>query len=99
MNTITSATANPVFFRKSTNDRFAALPIIIFGGSPMSVAVPPTLEARICVIKNGTGLISSILAIAMVIGPTSSTVVTLSSIPESTAVSSINAIIIFHGSP
>ena len=28
---------------------FTALPIMMFGGSPMSVAVPPMFDAMICV--------------------------------------------------
>ena len=27
---------------------FTALPIMMFGGSPMSVAVPPMFDAKIC---------------------------------------------------
>ena len=37
----------PVFATKSKNVRPAALPIIIFGGSPIRVAVPPMLAANI----------------------------------------------------
>ena len=57
----------------------------MLGGSPISVAVPPTLDAKICVIKNGTGLSPSISVTAIVIGPTKSTVVTLSRKAERTA--------------
>ena len=39
----------------------AAEPIIIFGGSPIKVAVPPIFEAKTSPIKNGIGLISSLL--------------------------------------
>ena len=35
----------------------AALPIMMLGGSPMRVAVPPMFEARISPIRSGTGLI------------------------------------------
>ncbi|MNC51000.1 hypothetical protein D3C75_1002740 [compost metagenome] len=34
---------------------FTALPIIIFGGSPISVAVPPMFEAIICDSRKGIG--------------------------------------------
>lgn len=64
--------------RKSTNDSPAALPIMMFGGSPMRVAVPPMLEAKISVSRNGTQGTSSFLQIAKVIGMTRMTVVTLS---------------------
>ena len=57
------------------------------------------LDARIWVMIYGTGLRSIALVIANVIGPTRSTVVTLSSRADSTAVIMMNTIIIFHGSP
>jgi len=79
--------------------RPAALPIIMLGGSPISVAVPPILDAKICVIKNGTGLSPSISVTAIVIGPTKSTVVTLSRKAERTAVIMKNKIIIIQGLP
>ncbi|SJW98748.1 Uncharacterised protein [Clostridioides difficile] len=77
----------------------AALPIIIFGGSPIRVAVPPIFEAKICVIKNGTGLSPNICVITIVIGPISKTVVTLSNTADKIAVIIAKQIIIFHGSP
>ena len=72
---------------------------MMFGGSPMSVAVPPMLLAKICVMKYGTGLTSRILQIVSVIGAMSRTVVTLSKIAEQTAVISTNATMMRHGSP
>ncbi len=92
-------TAGASFRMKSRNVKPAAEPIMMFGGSPMSVAVPPMFDARISVMKNGMGLMSSILHTVIVIGPMSSTVVTLSKNAESTAVSSTNSIMIFQGSP
>ena len=56
----------------------AAEPIMIFGGSPIRVAVPPIFEQMISVIKKGTGLRSSFLQAAKVMGITRITVVTLS---------------------
>ena len=79
--------------------KLAALPIIMFGGSPINVAVPPTLEAIISAIKKGTGLTFKISQITIVIGPISNTVVTLSRTPESIAVINIKQIITFQGSP
>ena len=58
--------------------KFPALPIIIFGGSPIRVAVPPIFEEIISVNKYGIGFISNFLAIENVIGIISITVVTLS---------------------
>ena len=40
----------------------------MFGGSPINVAVPPILDAKTSVNKNGIGSISNFLAIAKVIG-------------------------------
>ena len=60
--------------------------IMMFGGSPISVAVPPTLDARASAIRNGTGSTSSSSAISSVTGARSSTVVTLSRNAEATAV-------------
>ena len=44
----TIITAPPVFLTKSRKVSPVALPIIMLGGSPIKVAVPPTLDARIC---------------------------------------------------
>ena len=63
-----------------------ALPIIIFGGSPISVAVPPILEDIICAIKNGCTGIFSCAVILKVTGTVNKTVVTLSKNAEQTAV-------------
>ena len=68
---------------------FAALPIMMLGGSPINVAVPPMFEAIICVRRNGAGLRWSFCVIENVTGTIRSTVVTLSRKPEKTAV--INA--------
>jgi hypothetical protein len=40
------ATAGPKWTKKVLKSILAADPIIIFGGSPMSVAVPPIFEAK-----------------------------------------------------
>ncbi len=55
------STAGPSLARKSKKVRPVAEPIMMFGGSPMSVAVPPTFDAMISVRKNGMGFTSSIL--------------------------------------
>ncbi len=60
------------------NPKPLALPIIIFGGSPIKVAVPPILEAKTSVNKKGMGLISRVRVMESVTGTTNSTVVTLS---------------------
>ena len=66
--------------------RPAAEPMRMLGGSPMSVAVPPMFEAKICEIRYGQGETSSVRAIDSVTGVSSTTVVTLSRTAESTAV-------------
>ena len=60
--------------------------MIIFGGSPISVAVPPIFDARTSVIKNGIGSVSNSFAITKVTGIIKTTVVTLSKNADATAV-------------
>ena len=71
------------------NPAFAA--IIIFGGSPIKVAVPPIFDASTSVIKNGTGSHSNSFAITKVTGITRTTVVTLSKNADAIAVKAANA--------
>ena len=65
--------------------------MMIFGGSPIKVAVPPILEAKTSVIKNGTGSVSNSFAITKVIGIIRTTVVTLSKNADATAVNAAKA--------
>ncbi len=62
----------------------------MLGGSPTSVAVPPTLEKSASKIKNGTAGSSRIWVMRIVMGAISTTVVTLSRKAESTAVAEIS---------
>jgi hypothetical protein len=66
------------FIIKSIKDKWAALPIIMLGGSPIKGAVPPMLEAIISDNTRGTGDISKFSQIAKVIGTINIIVVTLS---------------------
>jgi len=84
---------------KSMKPSPVALPIMMLGGSPINVAVPPMLEAIISVIRNGSGLILSWPAMAKVTGTIKSTVVTLSRRADRTAVIRERAASIFNGSP
>ena len=68
------------------NENPALLPMIMFGGSPISVAVPPILDMRISIIKKGTAFMSNFFATRKVIGITRITVVTLSKNADATAV-------------
>ena len=95
----TKSTATPVLVMKSVKLSPAALPIIILGGSPIRVAVPPMLEAMIWVMKKGMGLIRSMLVMARVMGPMRSTVVTLSRKADKTAVIKVNNTISGQGRP
>ena len=76
-----------------------ALPIMMLGGSPISVAVPPTLEAMTCVIRNGIGERPSRLVMLKVTGTISRIVVTLSRKAEAIAVISASATRMRTGSP
>ena len=73
-------------FTKSIKLKPAFAPIMILGGSPIRVAVPPIFEASTSVIKNGTGSVSNSFAITKVTGIISTTVVTLSKNADATAV-------------
>ncbi len=84
---------------KSKKVRLAADPIMMFGGSPIKVAVPPMLEARISAIRYGTGFIFSVRQSMMVMGPMSKMVVTLSNSAEKTAVMMTKATMMSHGLP
>ena len=96
---IITNTGRVKFQIKSINENPAALPIIMFGGSPIKVAVPPIFDENISVSKYGIGFISSFLAIANVIGKTRITVVTLSKNALVTAVNKPSAIKILIGCP
>ena len=80
------ATISVNSFKKSRNDNPALVPIMMFGGSPIKVAVPPMFEAKTSMIKNGIGSISNSLVIAKVIGSIRTTVVTLSRTADKIAV-------------
>jgi hypothetical protein len=58
----------------------------MFGGSPISVAVPPMFDTTISTMTSGTGSSSSASASRKVIGTISRTVVRLSRNADSTAV-------------
>jgi hypothetical protein len=49
--------------------------MMMFGGSPISVAAPPMLDANTSAIRNGTGLMLSRSHTSSVTGAMSSTVV------------------------
>ena len=72
---------------------------MMFGGSPTRVAVPPMLEAITSAIRNGTGATSIWSHTSRVTGATSSTVVTLSSRAEATAVMTISIAMTRKGRP
>ena len=73
--------------------------MMMLGGSPIRVAVPPMLEAITSAIRNGTGGASMRSHSSSVTGATSRTVVTLSSRAEATAVSTISITMIANGRP
>ena len=81
---------------KLSPDRLA---MMMLGGSPISVAVPPMLEAIASAIRNGIGGTPSRSHTSSVTGATSSTVVTLSSSAEAAAVIRISITITANGRP
>ena len=79
--------------------RPALLAMMMLGGSPTSVAVPPMFDANASAIKNGAGLIASRSHTNSVTGAMSNTVVTLSSRADAIAVTSTSRIMTRSGEP
>jgi hypothetical protein len=69
----------------------------LFGGSPISVAVPPMLEASASAMTYGTGGTPSLSQTRKVTGATSSIVVTFGSAAEATAVKTTSSTITRNG--
>ncbi len=72
---------------------------MMFGGSPISVAVPPMFDTRISMITSGIGSTSSASASRNVIGTINSTVVRLSRNADNTAVVTANENTTANGRP
>jgi hypothetical protein len=79
-------TGKPRFVINALKERPAYEPIIIFGGSPISVAAPQRFDAIIIGITNLVGLILKILDIEIATGTIRNIVVTLSRKADNTAV-------------
>ena len=73
--------------------------MMMFGGSPTSVAVPPMLEAIASAIRNGATGTASRSHTKNVTGAISSTVVTLSSTADAAAVTTTRIVITRNGRP
>ena len=71
---------------KLLNERSVAPAMMMFGGSPISVAVPPMLDAMISITISGIGSMSSASASRNVTGTINRIVVRLSRNAESKAV-------------
>ena len=87
------------WIRKSLKLSPPRLAMTMLGGSPISVAVPPMLDANASAIRNGAGPISSRSHTSSVTGAISNTVVTLSSSAEPNAVTSTSRIMMRSGEP
>ena len=94
---ISTTTIGPMWIRKSLNVNPDRLAMMMFGGSPIKVAAPPMFEANTSAIRNGTGSIRSRSHTSRVTGAMRSTVVTLSSSAEATAVISTSSTITRRG--
>src|ERR671923_725029 len=81
-----TATAGPMLIINELKLMFAAEPISMFGGSPISVAAPPTFEVNTWARINGIGDRFKILKTEIVTGTISRTAVTLSMNIDDTAV-------------
>src|SRR5277367_15223 len=95
----TMITIGAMFTRKALNDRALRAPMMMFGGSPTSVAAPPTLEANTSAINIGTGLMSSASQTSKVTGAISNTETTLGSTAEASAITSISSNMMRTGEP
>src|SRR5918995_4568711 len=95
----TIATVGPMLIKNELKSIFAAEPIKIFGGSPISVAEPPILDTSAWERINGIGGTLSILTIDRVTGTMSRMVVTLSMNIEATAVNVDKSSISFQRFP
>jgi len=80
------ATSGAMLMRNVTKSMSAALPIMMFGGSPTSVATPPMFDSMASAIRNGAGFSWSRRVTSMVSGAKMITVVTLSRIMLSTLI-------------
>ena len=94
-----TTTAGAMLTRKSLNVRPALLPMMMFGGSPISVAAPPMFDASTSAIRKGCAAMSRRSQITRVTGATSMMIVTLSSTGDATAVIVINITISRKGLP
>jgi hypothetical protein len=84
---------------KSLNENPAADPMIILGGSPTSVATPPTSERIASAMRSGIGEMASLSATRIVTGAMRTIVVTLSRNIETNVVTVPKATVSFQGSP
>lgn len=73
--------------------------MMMFGGSPIRVAVPPMLDASTSAMRNGTGGSPSRSHTRKVTGAVSNTAVTLSSAAEASAVMTTKSTSIRNGLP
>ncbi len=94
---MTTSTAGAMWIRKSLNVSPARLAMMMFGGSPTSVAAPPTLDAKTSATKNGVELTPSRSHTSSVTGAINNTVVTLSSRADPSAVTSTSRIMMRNG--
>lgn len=84
-------------YMKSMNPSFAIEPISIFGGSPISVAVPPMLDANIIDNRSGRGFTRILRTISITNGVIRRTVVTLSMNAEIAAVIAYSTVMSLNG--
>src|ERR1700743_1557890 len=96
---ITSSTTGAILTKNALNNKPLRAPMMMFGGSPTSVAAPPMLEANTSAMRNGTGLISNRSHSSSVTGAINNTETTLGRMADDTAITSINRIMMRSGEP
>lgn len=96
---IMTMTIGATWIRKSLKVKPARLAMMMLGGSPINVAVPPMFDANASAIKNGAGPMASRSQTSSVTGAISNTVVTLSNKADANAVTSTSRIMMRSEEP
>ena len=94
-----TSTAGAMWTRKSLKVRPARLPMMMLGGSPISVAAPPMFDASTSAIRNGCAAMSRRSQTTKVTGATNMMMVTLSSTGDATPVITISITMSRKGLP
>src|SRR6202012_528252 len=96
---MTMITIGVMLTRNALNDRPFRAPMMMLGGSPTSVAAPPTLDANTSAISSGTWLMASRSQTSSVTGAISNPDTTLGRMAEAKAIASISSAMMRNAEP